>query len=102
MSEKKHRAYSEEFRQETLELLQSSGKSMREIEKDLGLTPGLLGKWRRRYQVVSNGSGGKVLAASESEAAAREIRRLQRELMEVTEEREILKKAVSIFSRKSA
>ena len=72
------------------------------LEKELGITEGLLGKWRTRYQVVSQGQGGKGLAPSESEAAQREIRRLQRELLEVTEEREILKKVVSIFSRKSA
>ena len=102
MSEKKQRAFTAESRREALELLKSSGKSMTQIEKELGITPGLLGKWRARYQVVSQGQAGKGLAPSESEAAQREIRRLQRELMEVTEEREILKKVVSIFSRKSA
>ncbi len=65
---------------------------MTQIEKELGITPGLLGKWRARYQVVSQGQAGKSLVPSEGEAAQREIRRLQRELMEVTEEREILKK----------
>jgi transposase len=102
MSKKKHRAFTAEFRREALELLQTSGKSMTQIEKGLGITSGLLGKWLARYQVVSQGQAGKSLAPSESEAAQREIRRLQRELMEVTEEREILKKVVSIFSRKSA
>ena len=102
MSEKRHRAYTVEFRREALELLHSSGKSMAQIEKELGITPGLLGKWRARYQVVSQGQASKSLAPSDNEAAQREIRRLQRELMEVTEEREILKKVVSIFSRKSA
>lgn len=102
MSEKKHRAFTAEFRREALELLKSSGKSMTQLEKELGITPGLLGKWRARYQVMSQGQAGKSLVPSESEAAQREIRRLQRELMEVTEEREILKKVVSIFSRKSA
>jgi len=41
------------------------------------------------------------LEPSDLEAAKREIKRLQRELTEVAEEREILKKVVNIFSRKS-
>jgi hypothetical protein len=39
---------------------------------------------------------------SDREAAKREIKRLQRELTEVAEEREILKKVVSIFSKRKA
>jgi hypothetical protein len=42
------------------------------------------------------------LVPSDLEAAKREIVRLQRELKEIAEEREILKKVVNIFSRKGA
>jgi len=42
------------------------------------------------------------LVPSDLEAARREIQRLERELKEMAEEREILKKVVSIFSRKGA
>ena len=41
------------------------------------------------------------LELSDTEAAKREIKRLQRRLAEVEEEREILKKTINIFSRKS-
>lgn len=102
MSDKKYRVFTEEFRREALELLKSSGKSMKQLEQELGITPGLLGKWRVRYQVVTKGPTETGLAPSDSEAAKSEIVRLKRELMEVTEEREILKKVVNIFSRKSA
>ena len=100
MSEKKYREFTEEFRREALELLKSSGKSVKQIEQELGISPGLLRKWRVRYQVVSKGAAGASLEPSEIEATKSEIRRLKRELMEVTEEREILKKVVNIFSRK--
>lgn len=54
MDEKKprYRTYTEEFKLEALELLKSSRKSSRQIERDLGITPGLLVKWRDRYQVI--------------------------------------------------
>ena len=104
MDEKKtrYRKYTEEFKLEALELLKSSGKSAGQIERDLGITPGLLVKWRDRYQVVSQGVHQTHLEASDFEAAKREIKRLQQRLAEVEEERDILKKTINIFSRKSA
>jgi transposase len=100
MATKNYRVFTEEFRKEALELLKSSGKSVKQIEQDLGITPGLLRKWRVRYQVVSKGSTETSLEPSDIEAAKREIARLKRELMEITEEREILKKVVNISSGK--
>jgi transposase len=102
MSHPHYRTYTEEFKLEALELLKTSGKSASQIERELGITKGLLLKWRNRYQVVAKGDQTVSLEPSDLEAAKAEIRRLQRELAEVKEEREILKKAVTIFSRKSA
>ena len=96
-----YRKYTEEFKKEALELLKSSGETSRQIERDLGITPGLLVKWRDRYQVISKEAEQAHLELSDMEAAKREIKRLQRRLAEVEEEREILKKTINIFSRKS-
>jgi transposase len=103
MDEKKphYRKYTEEFKMEALELLGSSGKTARQIERDLGITPGLLVKWRDRYQVMAKEADQAHLELSDMEAAKREIKRLRRQLAEVEEEREILKKTINIFSRKS-
>jgi transposase len=103
MDEKKpqYRTYTEEFKLEALELLKSRGKPARQIERDLGITPGLLVKWRDRYQVIAKDEEQAHLEMSEMEAAKREIKRLRRRLAEVEEEREILKKTINIFSRKS-
>ena len=103
MDEKKtgYRTYTEEFKLEALELLKSSGKTARQIERDLGITAGLLVKWRDRYQVISKEEEQAHLELSDMEAAKREIKRLRRRLAEVEEEREILKKTINIFSRKN-
>lgn len=100
MSDKKNRTYTDEFKREALELLKSSGKSAGQLERELGITPGMLLKWRDRYQVVTSEKQEPKLVPSDLEAAKREIVRLQRELKEIAEEREILKKVVNIFSRK--
>ena len=101
MSNRKNKVYTEEFKAEALALLKSSGKSASQIERELGISAGMLTKWRDKYQVVNQEPGGVSLEPSDLEAAKREIKRLQRELTEAAEEREILKKVVNIFSRKS-
>jgi transposase len=102
MGKRDYRTYTPEFKQEALELLKNSGKSAGQIERDLGITPGLLVKWQAKYQtVLINGDGNWIdLELTDLEAAKREITRLRRAVAELEEEREILKKAVSIFSRK--
>ncbi len=102
MNDRNYRKYSQEFKLEALELLQRGEKSAGQIERELGITPGLLGKWKARYQIVTREGQGAEIAPSDIEAAKAEIRRLQRELATMEEERDILKKVVNIFSRKSA
>lgn len=102
MNERNYRKYSQEFKLEALELLQRGDKSAGQIERELGITPGLLVKWRVRYQIVAKEGQAPQIGPSDMEAAKAEIRRLQRELANVQEEREILKKVLNIFSRKSA
>jgi transposase len=98
---KKYRTYPEAFKVEALELLKSSGKSAAQIERELGITTGLLLKWRDRYQVKKE-NGQAKLEASDLEAAQAEIRQLRRQLAIAEQERDILKKAVSIFSKLEA
>jgi transposase len=95
---RKNRSYTKEFKLEALELLRTSGKSASQIERDLGITSGLLLKWRDRYQVKDT-NGEPELAPSDLAAAQAEIRRLKRQLAIAEQERDILKKAVSIFSK---
>ena len=100
-AKKSYREYSEEFKLQALELLKKGDKSSAQIERDLGITYGLLRKWRDRYQRLEKGDEAPKLVPSDLESAKAEIRRLQRQLAYVEEEREILKKAVNIFSRKN-
>lgn len=96
MEKKKYRKFSKTFKLEALQLLESSGKGMSEIERDLGISSGLLRKWRQRYKVDDE---KQSLESSDLQAAQKENRRLERELKIAQQERDILKKAVSIFSQ---
>jgi transposase len=101
MEERNYSKYSQEFKLEALELLKRGDKSAGQIERELGITPGMLVKWRARYQIVAKQGQPPQIGPSDMEAAKAEIRRLQHELANAEEERDILKKALSIFSRRS-
>jgi transposase len=65
----------------------------------LGLSPGLLAKWKQRLKADGQPAfPGKGRLKEDEEL----IRRLQRENELLRQEREVLKKALSIFSREQA
>lgn len=92
---KSKRVYDEAFKREALRLLETSGKTVAELERDLGITPGLLNKWKMRYRI--NPASERVEPSAERQLEA-ENRRLKRELEQVKAERELLKKVLRIFS----
>lgn len=91
---KKNKKYAEEFKREVLEMAAKPDVSVAQLERDLGITPGLIYKWRERYHV--DAGSGQLKPSPEREA---EIRRLKRELEIAKQERDILKKAIQVFSR---
>ena len=93
---KKRSTYNETFRRETIRLLESSGKSVLELAQELGVHPKSLYRWRAKYGAVSYSTETKPIQVSELEA---ELKRLRGENAVLRQERDILKKAVSIFSR---
>ncbi len=90
------RQYTAEFKQEAVRLSQTTEKSVAQTAQDVGIRPKLLYRWRRESQDAGTGAfpGHGQLAAAEAAVAA-----LQRELAQVRQERDILKKALGIFSR---
>ena len=91
------RNFDKEFKLMTVELC-NSGKSSNEVSKELGIRPDLVRRWRREFDTKRSGSftghGNPGLTPEQ-----REISSLKRQLQEAELERDILKKAVSIFSK---
>ena len=98
MTKKRVKPYSREFREEVLRLAANNDKSDADLERELGLSAQLISQWRKRYGTPRGKPTRKVRPTTFSEAEA-EIDRLQRELEQVKQERDILKKAVAIFSK---
>ena len=88
--------YDREFKEQALKILNESGKNAHEIETDLGIGMGCLYRWKR--ELASGGKdafpGNGNLKESEKETAE-----LRKELEIMRQERDILKKALGIFSR---
>ena len=96
----KKRYYPPEFKREAMAMLASGEYNMAELERELGITRGLLKQWKRKAE----GQGEYVAVHSEPTtpaAAAARIRELEKENARLRQEREILKKAMAIFSSPS-
>jgi len=87
--------YPEQFRREAVELVGTSGRPVKEIAKDLGVTEQSLRSWVKQYEVDVGKRHG--LSTDERE----ELRRLRRENRLLREEREILAKATAFFAKES-
>jgi len=85
--------YSEEFRKEAVCLAQEGSVSMAQVARELGVNHNTLYNWVEKYGVKPDRSVG------DDEDLAAENKRLRRELKRAELERDILKKAVSIFSK---
>ena len=96
----KRRKYDDEFKRDAVELVIRSGRSSTEVGKELGINGNMLARWKAEHLAAMDASCGILpesgLPPSEVEA---ENRRLRQELAYVSEQRDILKKAISIFSR---
>jgi len=95
MSKKHQRPYSDEFKKEALHMLATSGKTKGQIERELGLSHGLLRKWEKRFQVNEESDKLELNEVAQLQA---EVRRLKRENTRLKDDFEILKKTIQIFS----
>ena len=77
-----------------LRLLEQGIKSGSEIERDLGIGKGQIYRWRAQLQ-----GGGTAAFPGHGKARDEELAKLRRELKQVSEEGDILRKVVAIFSK---
>jgi transposase len=89
------RSFSEEFKREAVRLILEEGQSLSAIARDLELDPKMLRRWRR--EVEQEGEAA-FPGHGRQRGEAEEIRWLRREVERLKMEREILKKALTIFS----
>ena len=94
---KKRRTFDPEFKQMVVELSKNRDDIV-ELALEMDIRPDLIYRWRRLAEVHKEasfpGHGNQILTEEQ-----KEIVRLKKELRDAQLERDILKKAVSIFSK---
>ena len=81
--------FTDEFKRDAVRQITERGYPVSEVSQRLGVSAHSLYEWRKKY-------AGPVDKGDEQ---GEEIRRLKRELVRVTEERDILKKAAAYFAK---
>ena len=92
---KKRRSFTKEFKIEAVRLIVEEGRRISELSRELGVGENLLSRWKKKSE------GGKIdpfPGKGRLSPEDDELRRLRRENERLRMERDILKKAVAIFS----
>jgi transposase len=93
---KGYRKHDRQFKEEAVKLVTEGNRPVAEVARGLGIHENLLRTWKKKYKEDPTGSfPGKGHLKSQDE----EFKRLQRENANLKEDREILKKALAIFSK---
>jgi len=87
------RQYTADFKHEAVRLVTEGGLSIAQVARDLGLDDNLVSRWKKEAQ-----QNGQRAFPGQGHPQDEELTRLRREVEVLRQEREILKKAISIFS----
>jgi transposase len=94
---RERRRFSEEYKAETVRLIQSSDKSIGKLALELGIGETALRRWVEQAEVEAGRGPAGALKRSERE----ELTELRRENQRLRMERAILKKATAFFAKES-
>jgi len=87
------RKYDADFRKEVIKMIES-GRSVPDVAQSLGIGTNLIYQWIKRSKTTSNSSENSFAISFDAEKAA-----MHKRIKDLEMERDILKKALGIFSR---
>ena len=89
-----------EFRKDAVSLVLSSGRPIKQVARELGISDTTLGNWIRAERTGGSGLTKATSVTDDAEMEA-ENRRLKRRVDELEKEREILKRATAFWVKES-
>jgi len=95
----KYNHYTEDFRREAVRRSEEPNVSAADIARELGIHPGQIYNWRRQYNRLSEKQFNTMNGVDYSKQESEEVRKLKRQVVDLKEENEFLKKATAYFSK---
>jgi transposase len=96
-SESPRRKYDDEFKRDVLKMV-SGGRSVQDVSDSLGINTSVVHRWKAK-QNEANGTVKSLPDTVSPDVSIADYERVKMRLREVEQERDILKKALGIFSR---
>ena len=97
MAKRKRRFFTAEFKADAVKIVQTSGRSVADVARELDLTETALREWVKRAEIDSGKGPPGALTTAERD----ELTRLRRENKRLQMERDILKAAATFFAKES-
>lgn len=97
----KYNHYTEDFRREAVRRSEDPNTSAVEVARELGIHVGQIYNWRNQYKRLSDKQFNSVKGVDYSQQESEEVRKLKREIADLKEERDFLKKAAAYFSNQN-
>lgn len=96
---KRRKRHPEEFKRQIVAIYESSDRSAASLEREYELSRGSVWRWTKEYGTEREEEGGRSrITGEERSTEAARIKKLERENEILRQERDILKKAIAIFS----
>jgi transposase len=89
------RRFTEEYKTEAVRVWRESGKPLRQVAIELGLTPSALDRWAKQQKKAEQLGTTRVALKAERE----ELQRLRRENEQLRQERDFLRSAAAYFAK---
>jgi len=92
---KKRRQFDKAYKVEAVRLVTQEHRPLAAVARDLGIGENVLRRWKQQF---TDDHENAFVGTGNLSSEQTELRRLQRENADLREERDILKKAISVFS----
>lgn len=90
----KNSLYDEKYKKKTVQYIKESGKSVAEVARELKIKDNTLYGWMKKYD-----GEPEIVAAQAFKSEDHQMRELQKQIRDLQEENEILKKAMHFFAK---
>jgi len=99
MANKRTKSYPEAFRREAVRLADQPDRTATDVARELGIHVGQIYNWRTQFNKLSKNQFTVADGTNYSKEELAEIRRLKKEIADLKEERDFLKKATAYFAK---